>query len=114
MNSLSLWKQTKLYLKLASRKPFLLSLVESKRLKYRKTKDGKLFSAVQKAMDSCVKYEVKESELICYEYKDFNPGSGPDKIDVLWDAGWKPFEKTKGHIAAEREAWKENRRQWRR
>lgn len=88
-------------------------LVESKRVQYRKTKEGKLFATTQKAMDSCESFKIVGGELICYDYKEFNPGSGPDKMDVLWEAGWKPFDKTKGHIAAEREAWKERRAQWR-
>ena len=28
----------------------------------------------------------------------FNPSSTKDVIDALWNAGWKPFEKTKGHL----------------
>lgn len=27
----------------------------------------------------------------------FNPASAPQRIDRLWEAGWKPTEKTKGH-----------------
>jgi DNA polymerase-1 len=37
-----------------------------------------------------------------FEWQDFNPGSPKDRIDVLWDAKWQPFEKTKGHKEAER------------
>ena len=36
-------------------------------------------------------------------YKKFNPRSTKDRVDVLWDCGWEPFEKTKGHLTAERE-----------
>lgn len=89
-------------------------LVESKRIKYRKTKDGKLFATTQRAMDQAAHYEIKEKEevLVCYEYKDFNPGSPKDKIDVLWEAGWNPFDKTKGYIKAEREARQQGRQSW--
>ena len=34
---------------------------------------------------------------------DFNPASTPQIIERLNDAGWRPTEKTKGHISAERE-----------
>jgi len=33
----------------------------------------------------------------------FNPRSPKQCIDRLWEAGWEPTEKTKGHIKAERE-----------
>ena len=38
-----------------------------------------------------------------FEYKEFNPNSTKDRIEVLWEAGWKPVDKTKGHTKAERE-----------
>ncbi len=37
------------------------------------------------------------------EYYPFNPGSPKQCVDRLWDAGWEPFEKTKGHLQAERD-----------
>lgn len=37
------------------------------------------------------------------EFVDFNPRSTTQRIQVLNEAGWKPFEKTKGHIKAEQE-----------
>ena len=80
---------------------FLMSfppkLVESKRIKFRTKKDGTLFSNVSDAITSHPKVEMVGDELICYEYKSFNPGSPIDRIDALWEAGWKPFEMTKGH-----------------
>ena len=36
-------------------------------------------------------------DLICYDFISFNPGDSKDRVDVLWDAGWKPFEKTATH-----------------
>lgn len=42
-----------------------------------------------------------------YEYKEFNPNSTKDRIEVLWEAGWKPKDKTKGHLEAERTGDKE-------
>lgn len=37
-----------------------------------------------------------------FDYEPFNPGSAKHRIDVLNKAGWKPVNKTKGHIKAER------------
>jgi DNA polymerase-1 len=38
-----------------------------------------------------------------FEYVSFNPRSTTQRMDVLNAAGWKPINKTKGHIKAERE-----------
>lgn len=37
------------------------------------------------------------------EFIPFNPGSPKQIVERLNEAGWKPFEKTKGHIKTERE-----------
>ena len=37
------------------------------------------------------------------EFVHFNPASVPQQIERLNKAGWKPFEKTKGHIKLEQE-----------
>lgn len=37
------------------------------------------------------------------EWVPFNPGSPKQVVERLNEAGWKPYEKTKGHIQAERE-----------
>lgn len=39
-----------------------------------------------------------------HELQEFNPGSLKQIIDRLWDAGWKPTEKTKGHIEASKDS----------
>lgn len=36
-------------------------------------------------------------------FEPFNPGSPKQIVERLNEAGWQPYEKTKGHIAAERE-----------
>jgi len=77
-------------------------LVEDRRIAYRKKADGTLFATCIKAMDAAPKWKVEGDELILYKYKDFNPGSSKDRIDKLWDAGWKPFDKTEGHKKFER------------
>lgn len=88
------------------KKNFPSKLVEVKRLKMRYTKDGVPYATVLRAMSDYPKTEVDGDELVVYDYKEFNPGSSKDRIDVLWDAGWEPVEKTKGYI-------KELRKQWR-
>ena len=43
----------------------------------------------------------------CFSYGEwvtYNPDSIKQTVDILWDAGWKPEDKTKGHIEALREA----------
>ncbi len=47
-------------------------------------------------------YSVNSPFSLC-QWEEFNPGSSKQRIDILNKAGWKPFEKTKGHIEAERE-----------
>lgn len=36
------------------------------------------------------------------EFEPFNPGSPKQIVERLWEHGWKPVDKTKGHIDAER------------
>jgi hypothetical protein len=72
-------------------------LKEVKRLKYRKKKDGSLFSSTQEAIDIFPSTYVSGDELVCMDYIAFNPASSKDRIDRLWDAKWKPTDKTKGH-----------------
>lgn len=38
------------------------------------------------------------------EFQDFNPASPPQIVERLNESGWKPTEKTKSHIQAERDA----------
>ena len=71
-------------------------------LKYRVKADGSLFSNVEKAKRKYYKTEVKDDLLYCYDWVYFNPGSPKDRIDRLWEAEWKPVDKTKGHIAWEK------------
>lgn len=74
-------------------------LKESNRVQYRVKEDGTEYATVTKAKAKhalCQK-SLDGTELICYDYSEFNPGSPQDRIDVLWAAGWKPFELTKTH-----------------
>lgn len=82
------------------KKAFPDKLVLSKTNKLRKKDNGDYYANVINDLATYPKVDIRESdgEYDCYEYKEFNPGSPRDRIDVLWDAGWKPHEKTKGHI----------------
>lgn len=73
-------------------------LEEVKRLKLKYTKSGELFKALQDNKDKHPKSYIDGDEMVFEDYRVFNPNSSQDCIDLLWDAGWKPIEKTKGHI----------------
>jgi hypothetical protein len=79
-------------------------LVEVNRLKYRTKKDGTLFSTVEDALAKYPLTRVDGDDLVCFDYQAFNPGSPVDRIDVLWDAGWKPSVKTKGFKKFEKDS----------
>ena len=74
-------------------------------LKLRYTKDGELYAPLARAMEENLTYSIDEEEetVTFYTFKAFNPGSVKDRIDKLWEAGWKPYDKTKGHAKAIRE-----------
>lgn len=82
-------------------------LKEVKRIKYRVKADGSLYKNVEESMAnyyfSTVDRSVDPPDLVCMDYIPFNPGSPKQRIERLWEAGWKPYEKTKGHIDYERE-----------
>ena len=66
-------------------------------IKYREKKDGTVFSSVTNAKKKYAATDRQGDDLICYDFISFNPGASKDRVDVLWDAGWKPFEKTATH-----------------
>ena len=80
------------------------SIQEVNRLQYRSKADGTLYATTQSAIDRYPKTWVDNGDLVCGDYVSFNPGSTKDRIEKLWDAGWKPIEKTKGHNKFLREA----------
>jgi DNA polymerase-1 len=94
-------------------KDFPPKLEEVNRLSYRVNKEGNPYATVIKAREKYaltkIDVSVKPNQLVCYDFIPFNPASPKMRIDRLWDAGWKPFEKTKGHIEYERE---QRRRSW--
>tara|TARA_B110000977_G_scaffold201636_1_gene297386 strand:+ start:1967 stop:3949 length:1983 start_codon:yes stop_codon:yes gene_type:complete len=73
-------------------------LVLVKSLKYLETKEGVPYATVLKAKDEYPLTSRVGNELLCYDYHYFNPGASKARVDVLWDAGWKPYEKTKAHL----------------
>lgn len=66
-------------------------------IKYREKQDGSLYSNVAKAKEKYPTTQRMGDDLVCYDFVPFNPGSPKDRIDVLWDAGWKPYDLTKTH-----------------
>lgn len=73
-------------------------LVEDRRIKYRVKADGTEYANVIKARETAPMVRVEDDEMIIYDYEEFNPGSPKQRINVLNEAGWKPYEKTKTHI----------------
>lgn len=92
-------------------------LEEVNRIKYRRKKDNSLMSNVVKAQEKYFKTEVDWSfnppELRCYDWIPFDPASPKKRIDRLWEAGWQPVDKTKGHMEYERDLNRQNKRSWR-
>lgn len=73
-------------------------LVPVNYIQYRTKKEtGEEYATVTKAKEKYPMTKVIDGDLVCYDYKEFNPGSPKDRIEALWEAGWKPFEKTKTH-----------------
>lgn len=73
-------------------------LMPVKELKYSKTKAGEENHHVRKAKSEFASWQIDGDKFICYAYIPFDPSSPKDRIDRMWEAGWKPFDKTKGHI----------------
>jgi DNA polymerase I len=88
-------------------------LVEVNRIKYRTKANGELYSNVTAAKNKYVTSYVVDDELICYDWEAFRPSSPQHRIDRLWEAGWQPVDKTKGHKEWDRERQQANRPSWR-
>jgi DNA polymerase I len=72
-------------------------LVEVNRIKYRVKANGELYKNVA---DAYAKYALvlrDGDDLVCKDYQLFDPASPKQRIDRLWEAGWKPKDMTKGH-----------------
>lgn len=88
-------------------------LEEVNRLKYRVKEDGTPYSTVVRAKEKYPVTHVDGEDLICFDWVSFDPASPKQRIDRLWDAGWQPVDKTKGHILYEREQKDRARQSWR-
>lgn len=82
-------------------------------LMYRVHANGEEFATVRKAKEKYVTTDVQDGKLLCYDWVEFDPASPKQRIDRLWEAGWKPIDKTKGHIQWEREQRDRARQAWR-
>ena len=78
-------------------------LKEVKRIKYRVKADGSLYKSVTDALEAYPQTNKDGDDLVCFDWVEFSASSPKQRIERLWEAGWKPYEKTKGHIAFERE-----------
>lgn len=85
-------------------------------INYRRKADGTLYSNVVKAHEKYerteVDWSVTPAQLLCYDYIAFNPASPKQRIDRLWEAGWTPYEKTKGHLEYDRDKQRQNKRRY--
>ena len=80
--------------------PPKLTLVNS--VKYRLKLDGEEMASVKKAKERYALTDKVGDDLLCYDWIDFKPGSPKDRIEVLWEAGWKPVDKSKAFIKFDR------------
>ena len=88
-------------------------LEEVHRIKYRVKEDGTEYATVTNSKKKYPATDVYGDELICFDWVSFDPASPRQRIDRLWDAGWTPVDKTKGHIQYEREQRDKARQSWR-
>jgi DNA polymerase I-like protein with 3'-5' exonuclease and polymerase domains len=69
----------------------------------KRNKNGSLGQAQFKFVKNGDLTWVRDEDIVSlYSLKPFNPRSSKDRVSFLNDAGWKPFDKTKGHQDAVR------------
>lgn len=69
----------------------------------RRTKDGSPHSTICRFLGDASGYQFPDGAGCCVvSFEPFNPGSHKQRLELLNRAGWKPTEKTKGHLLAER------------
>ena len=73
-------------------------LTEVNRIKYRLKADGTLYKSVTDAIQRHQRTRKVDDELLCYDFVEFKPSSTKHRIERLWEAGWEPVDKTKGHL----------------
>lgn len=91
---------------------FPAKLEEVHRVKFRVKEDGSEYVTVTRSKEKYPVTHVDGEDLICMDWVAFDPASPRQRIDRLWEAGWTPVEKTKGHIEYEREQRNKNRGSW--
>ncbi len=99
-------------LELGFKRDFPPKLEVVNELMYRVNEKGEEYATVKKAKEKYVTTDVQDGKLLCYDWVDFDPASPKQRIDRLWEAGWKPVDKTKGHIQWEREQRDRARQAW--
>lgn len=73
-------------------------LVHDRTIQYRLKKDGDEMATVVKARENADMVKVHGDQMEIYNYVEFNPGSPKQRIEVLNECGWQPFDKTKTHL----------------
>jgi len=100
MHRLLVKERETLLLKLNTSYP--ASLKKVKQLAYRLKEDGEPVKAVQVNMVKYPEYTINSTEegdtITFYEETPINWNSHPQRIELLWKAGWKPINKTDGLI----------------
>lgn len=77
-------------------------LIKDAVLNLRKKKDGEPYASTIKGV-GCVCDYLDGSVWYRFHHAPFNPGSTKQRIELLNRSGWKPVEKTAGHLKCERE-----------
>jgi len=73
-------------------------LKEVNRIQYRLKSDGTPYKNVTDALQKYQRTQKVGDDLVCYDFVDFKPSSTPQRIERLWESGWNPVDKTKGHL----------------
>jgi DNA polymerase-1 len=73
-------------------------LAEVEPIKYTVTAKGGENHHVRKSRETYPLVQVDGGFLRRYVYSSFDPASPKDRIDRMWEAGWEPTSRTKGHI----------------
>ena len=101
----------KLYQEISSKVETLSNILSSsflpksslvREIKPKATKHGTISKVDFRWTDDLTPYQV-DCPFSLIEWVPFNPGSPKQVVERLNEAGWSPYEKTKGHITAERE-----------
>jgi len=70
-------------------------------IKLKRNKDGRPSKSTDTILGGCCVFS-SGSDYFRFHYEPFNPGSAKQRIELLNRSGWKPKDKTKGHLQCER------------